>query len=1307
MPNNDADVDANDLGNSSNTAGDAPDRDFMTNAIAAARVAARLRFPLLYLYLSWTFQREVATAKLQPTRKKNSSGSGGSSMPTPATTATPSSGSQSRFDWNIFWKRVSPFFYENPHILPGVIVSAALLTAGLSSGGSTFLYSVTGFTVFDRASLDSSSDPAQEGSPLPTWTTVAIQKFEQTYWAHFAFTVLGVVLTCLWPVWPWSRTACAWILENVYGEEVQLIQAEDLPEPDPKKNEDEPTASAEGGATTTATERNLTGARNRKAPLATTSSGRMHNYHRMESIIDTLTGKCDALKESIHGLGVPDSQEGWKSLCKDVDGQLRDVHGAYSECYHLWQTLCDAQDSQYTIAPDLKELCYLYAAALDLVADSYFVLYDKAPIKRDDAMTFLNKAAEFQIHAIDQILRIFARPGKMPEDFEFEVVLFQYSDHYLQYVERRLEVAFSLPQDDQELSLSTIFARLKRLRSSLPISYWFLTDATVLTSRIGGLVSAAALLYRHYILAGTEWPLDTIPITRLSNSMTTWKKRREDEDEDTRKARCNTVVAVQDWIIELFDEVQKPGSGSTSPRPLPQGFPVDAVAETLWLAGIQLQHDGKNQEAQDKFQQARKLSKMLHTLMQTHIDTLQKEQTALDKFTQYNIIQINERQQERDTHIDTVQKRLSEIKLSASYCKKVWDIVLFVSDGPHSSLDSLCYQYAETLYCLADSCFLWFEKQPTSETTVEALHVLNDAALFQRQRLEALFTLLAGKWRSASPNTRRERHEIQDLLFKGANFYLKYLETRFKFRLRMEINQELSPKKIFGCLQYLRKRLPRSYWGFASTDRMSPATSGIGKLLTLATALYRHAIIIHPNEGKFEGPLDIDTVAITRVVNGRSERAYASAPDVATRGVVEDVQDIQDWILLLYNENRRELFITAPCEDPPSWIPLHAAADTFRLVGKRLQEAGKFDEAKPELKQALDLFKMLRAEQAAQFRGNHADTIRLLARSEGGLDFDAIPAFYHFDICDDLPWAEEHPRRRRYEKYSKEAYEEFSQLESHQIEAWSGEHADTMRIRALSMMMIGRPSPVPLLDVRILSRSSVELFDALNIEESRNEPEWRYEAANSLLIQATMGQGMGGMEIAEIVDSTVAACKRADYDSRHPGQMAFALHLRVEMGAAYDTPTRYPKEEEIKCVFEAIHQDAAKEWRPVFRAVLRRIYWRAMDDPERRTAPLRGQSRFMSWTSWTPTLNHLLQHHWGMEYLFTLACDGYLMCMDGNIKEATRLKNETENLLVAFELHREELDCQERSADDQWMSKLKEFLRYDPASLTSRPAGEY
>ncbi|KAE8217900.1 hypothetical protein CF326_g9305 [Tilletia indica] len=215
-----ADTDPNGLANSNSPATSAPDRDFMTNAIAAARGAARLRFLLLYLYLSWMFQREFATAKLQPARKKNSSGSGGSSMPTPATTATPSSGPQSRFDWNILWKRVSPFFYVNPNILPGIFVLAALLTAGLSSSASTFFYSVTGITVFDRTGADSSLDPAQEGSPLPTWTTVAIQKFEQTYWAHFAFTVLGVVLTCLWPVSPWSRTACAWILENVDGEAV-------------------------------------------------------------------------------------------------------------------------------------------------------------------------------------------------------------------------------------------------------------------------------------------------------------------------------------------------------------------------------------------------------------------------------------------------------------------------------------------------------------------------------------------------------------------------------------------------------------------------------------------------------------------------------------------------------------------------------------------------------------------------------------------------------------------------------------------------------------------------------------------------------------------------------------------------------------------------------------------------------------------------------------------------------------------------------------------------------------------------------
>ncbi|KAE8265893.1 hypothetical protein A4X09_0g6452 [Tilletia walkeri] len=1251
----------------------------MTNAIAAARVAARLRFPLLYLYLSWTFQREVATAKLQPIRKKNSSGSGGSSMPTPATTTT-------------------PFFYENPNILPGVIVSAALLTAGLSSGGSTFLYSVTGFTVFDRTSLDSSSDPAQEGSPLPTWTTVAIQKFEQTYWAHFAFTVLGVVLTCLWPVWPWSRTACAWILENVYGEEVQLKQAEDLSEPEPKKNEDEPTASAEGGATTTATERNLTGARNRTAPPATTSSGRMDNHDRMRSIIDELRVKNGALKKSIPGPGEPNSQDGWKSLCKKVEKELRDVDGEFRNCYRLWQTLCKAQDTQDRAAPDLKELCYPYAAALDLVANSYFDLYDKAPIKSNEAMTFLNKAAEVQMHAINQILRIFDTSHNMPNSVE--VILVQSSDHYLQYVKRRLEVALPLPQDDQELSLSKIFAGLKRLRSSLPIWYWFLTDATVLTSRIGGLVSALALLYRHYILAATEWPLNTISITRLSKSQTTWKKRREDEDEDTRKARCDTVEAVQDWTIELFDEVQKPEDEGANPPPLPQGFPVVAVAETLWLAGIQLQQDGKNQEAQDKFQQARKLSQklQLHTLMQTHIDTLQKEQTALDTFTQDNIKQINERQQEWDQHIDTVQKRLSEITLSASYCEQLWSIVSAVSGGLHSSLDSLYCQYVQT-------CFIWFHKLPPSETTAEALHVLNDAALFQRRRLEAL---LQG---FDTPGCQTEKRKTDDLLFKGVDFYLKCLVTRFKIGLRMEINQELSPNKIFGCLQHLEKHLPDSYWGFTSTDRMSPDTPRIGKLLVLATTLYRHAIIIHPNEGKFEGPLD--TFPITRVLNGRSERAYAAAPDAATRGVFKDVQDIQDWVLLLFDKIRKEWLIDAIREDLPSWIPLHAAADTFRLVGKRLQEAGKFDDAKVKLEQALKLFDMLRVEQAAQFQGNHADTIRLLARSEGGLvrllarsegglDFDGIPAFYHFDICGQLPWPEERSRRRRYEKYSEEAYQEFSQLEFQQIGAWNGEHADAIRIRALSIMMKGRSRDRNIWD---MSEIPKKMFDDLNIgiEESRNEPEWRYEAANSLLIQASLSCWWGlAIVDSAIVDSAIAACKRADYDSRHPGQMAFALYLWIEVYAASDPPTRHSKEEEIIRFFIAVPEDAAKEWRPVFRKILNGIYQRAANQWVDHQAPPRGLRSHL-FEQPEKSLDQLVEHHWAMEYLFTLACDDHLMYRDRNIREATRLKKEAERLLEAFELHRVERGCQERSAADQFMSKVKELLRYDPAS-TTRPA---
>ncbi|KAE8226764.1 hypothetical protein CF326_g7654 [Tilletia indica] len=873
-------------------------------------------------------------------------------------------------------------------------------------------------------------------------------------------------------------------------------------------------------------------------------------------------------------------------------------------------------------------------------------------------MTFLNKAAGVQIHAIDQILRIFARPGKMPgkmpEDFEFEVVLFQYSDHYLQYVKRRLEVAFPLPQDDQELSLSTIFARLKRLRSSLPTWYWFLTDEKseppVLTPRIGGLVSAVALLYRHYILAGTEWPLDTIPITRLSNSMTTWKERREDEDEDTRKARCDTVVAVQDWIIELFDEVQKPEYEGARPPPLPQGFPVDAVAETLWLAGIQLRQDGKNQEAQDKFQQARKLSQMLHTLMQTHIDTLQKEQIALDRLTQDNIKQSNERQQKWDKHIDTVQKQLSEIMLLASYCEKVWSIVSAVSDELHSIRDSLCCQYAETLDCLADPCFLWFEKQPASETTIEALHVLIDAAIFQRQGLEALLhSCFASEWRS----TRNSPP-------KGSS--AAYNTSRSVYRAATGA----SPVPI-ACHK------PRG-------------TPRIEKFLILATALYRHAIIIHPNEGKFEGPLDIDTIAITRVVNGRSERADAAALDFATRGVVKDVQDIQDWVLLLFDKIRRKWLTDATREDPPSWIPLHAAADTFRLVGKRLQEAGKFDEAKVELEQALNLFKMLRAEQAAQFQGNHADTIRLLARSEGGLDFDATPAFDYFDIRDQLPWREEHSRRRHYEKYSDEAYKKFSQLESHQSEAWNGEHADAIRIRALSMTMMG-DHPTSIVN---MSENSIKLFEALKIEESRNEPEWRYEAANSWLIQTALMLPMRGIKDEEIVGSIVAICKRAEYDSRHTGRMGFALYLRITLGAAYDAPTRHSKEEEIIRFFIAVPEDVAEEWRPVFRSVLDRIYWRTMDHRKRRTAPARLHSHVFEQPE--KSLDQLVEYHWGMEYLFTLARDGHLMFWKCDLNEATRLKKEAERLLEAFELHGVGRDYQERSADDQWTSKVKSLL---------------
>ncbi|CAD6930718.1 unnamed protein product [Tilletia controversa] len=85
-----------------------------------------------------------------------------------------------------------------------------------------------------------------------------------------------------------------------------------------------------------------------------------------------------------------------------------------------------------------------------------------------------------------------------------------------------------------------------------------------------------------------------------------------------------------------------------------------------------------------------------------------------------------------------------------------------------------------------------------------------------------------------------------------------------------------------------------------------------------------------------------------------------------------------------------------PKQPKPNWFPLAAAADTFRLVGSRLVKAGKLDEARPHLTNARDLFDDLKdagPELYKQYEGNHADSLRLLARSDSGLAFEA-PHFF-------------------------------------------------------------------------------------------------------------------------------------------------------------------------------------------------------------------------------------------------------------------------------------------------------------------------
>ncbi|KAE8180347.1 hypothetical protein CF336_g9319 [Tilletia laevis] len=290
-----------------------------------------------------------------------------------------------------------------------------------------------------------------------------------------------------------------------------------------KKTDDAAGSQVQDGATTTAMNPNVTKAMKRgeysKIEDKPRLEGHTYNHGQMQNIIDALGTKLETLKEEMLRTfdlteDINRRQKRWEKRPKTLQTMFNsDIPETIRNFQVLWRTIkVDVPSASLT------NVSVNYVVVLTQVAELYFLLFDYAPKKTEEALRFLEIAAGHQIRAVE-----------VWPDAE-QVKLFEASDFYLDTIlKSRFDVPIPLGKNG-DLSAATIFAHLKFLKKRLPHSYWFLAQPTPM---IVSLFTTATTLYRHAIIADhkiqdtvhdSAW-VDKVPITRI----VTWRSEVEGE----------------------------------------------------------------------------------------------------------------------------------------------------------------------------------------------------------------------------------------------------------------------------------------------------------------------------------------------------------------------------------------------------------------------------------------------------------------------------------------------------------------------------------------------------------------------------------------------------------------------------------------------------------------------------------------------------------------------------------------------------------------------------------------------------------
>ncbi|CAD6927436.1 unnamed protein product, partial [Tilletia controversa] len=509
------------LGNSDSGAPNETGQLDWAGCISALQISLRLRFPTPYLYLKWAFQAEAAKDKTHP-------------APTFYAGLKKLFAGVRRSPYALV-RALRRFYALNTNLGPGISVIVVMVIAGINMDFSAILYTYAGLSLFDPTARE-----PQDASLQPRWMNYRIPQLDHMYWVHFGLTTAVVVLSWLWPYLPWSREWCAWILAWVYGETVQMN--EETIENNSKKTDDAAGSQVQDGATTTAMNPNVTKAMKRgeysKIEDKPRLEGHTYNHGQMQNIIDALGTKLETLKEEMLRTfdlteDINRRQKRWEKRPKTLQTMFNsDIPETIRNFQVLWRTIkVDVPSASLT------NVSVNYVVVLTQVAELYFLLFDYAPKKTEEALRFLEIAAGHQIRAVE-----------VWPDAE-QVKLFEASDFYLDTIlKSRFDVPIPLGKNG-DLSAATIFAHLKFLKKRLPHSYWFLAQPTPMIDTVHD----------------SAW-VDKVPITRI----VTWRSEVEGESGTGKRGREQHADVEDDTPIGLL---------AKRPRPvLYSAYPAQAAA---------------------------------------------------------------------------------------------------------------------------------------------------------------------------------------------------------------------------------------------------------------------------------------------------------------------------------------------------------------------------------------------------------------------------------------------------------------------------------------------------------------------------------------------------------------------------------------------------------------------------------------------------------------------------------------------------------------------------------------------------------